>query len=141
MNAALGGFLVFIGLALLACQQQMPGNNEIPLRSASELSGKEEWSVLQAVELTYRKGSINEPYVILKAAKNSRFTVIGVAAAKNRTGEYVWIIANPVSEPPVKQLPKDVEFSLTQRDYHDVIATASPHAHVAAFLRSRVIAN
>ena len=107
------------------------------LRSGDELDSKVEYSVLQGLEIDYRLRENSLPYVISKDAMGSGFDVIGLPRKGGNQG-YVWLIANPGSEPVIKQMPSDADF-LIDRDVLVVLDDAVRlDSAVRAYLSTRI---
>jgi hypothetical protein len=76
---------------------------------AGELAQKSEWSVLQGMEAKHRHSAQSEPLLVVPHAFNSEYTAIGFPA-RGRDKGYVWLLANPMTKPCVKQMPHDLDF-------------------------------
>jgi hypothetical protein len=128
------GFIV----ALSACEQE-PLPPSAPLEKHSELASAREWSVLQAAELAGRAETERKPFLIVRGAGGSDLNVVGIPLKLQSTG-YTWVIANPTSEPAVKQMPS-AEFALTQNQYDGICASVEVHPAVRRFLQSHTRSN
>jgi len=124
-----------LSVLLAGCDSTSPPPGTA-LEKASEISNLRDWSVLRGVENTHRLEDTRKPFLIIERANGSNLNVVGLPTTDS-TG-YVWIIANPTSEPAVKQMPSTSAFSLTQDQYDNISAKVQLHPEVAAFLRARV---
>jgi hypothetical protein len=77
-----------------------------------ELAEKSEWSVLQGLEDQHREKPHAAPALVVRNALNSEYTGIGFPARDSDRG-YIWVLANPITKPCVKQLPFDRDFVIT----------------------------
>lgn len=81
--------------------------------SRGELGQKEAWSVLQRVEVSYRRDIPANVPILLKNAVGSDYTVLGLPSL-SRQYPRVWFILNDQSAAnAVKQLPRDIQFAIT----------------------------
>jgi hypothetical protein len=123
-------------LLLVGCDPT-PSPPGTTLEKASELSNLREWSVLQGVEHMHRLEEARKPFLIIEQANGSNLNVVGLPIVEQSMG-YVWIIANPTSEPAVKRMPSTSGFSLTQEQYDTISRKVQLHPEVAAYLRAHV---
>lgn len=77
----------------------------------TELDSKAEYSALQSLEFDYRSSEHSKPYIVVNRALGSKYDVLGLPQ-KGKNRGYVWLIANPDSQPDIKKIPADVEFVL-----------------------------
>lgn len=91
--------LSFYGLAILLAALCIAAYFE--LRSSEELSGKREYSVLQALELKYRGQYMAKRLLI---ERREGFCAVGILSSSGATR--VWILLDPESKPYEKEMPE-----------------------------------
>jgi hypothetical protein len=99
MAAPIRILLVLLAIAAVGCDRD------------TELDSKAEYSTLQSLEFDYRSSENSKPYVVVNRALGSKYDVLGLPR-KGQSHGYVWLIANPDSQPDIKKIPADVEFVL-----------------------------
>lgn len=104
--------------------------------AGKELETKSEYSVLQGFEFDYRQRKQEQPYVIEKNALSSGYNLIGLPKADSENG-YVWLIANPSSEPAIKQIPSNVDFSISK----DALAAIEQSVQLTPAVQSYLVAH
>ncbi|MEE7545957.1 hypothetical protein HF319_01885 [Xanthomonas sp. Kuri4-1] len=97
--------VLVLALALAGCLSET--------NAGRELEAKSEYSVLQSFEFDYRERKQERNYIIEKNALSSGYDLIGLPKANVDHG-YVWLIANPSSEPAIKKMPSDDVFSVNK---------------------------
>lgn len=103
--------------------------------AGQELDTKSEYSVLQGLEFDYRYRKQDQPYILERNALSSGYDLIGLPKADSENG-YVWLIANPSSEPAVKKVPSDVEFLIGK----DALAAIEQSVRLTPAVRSYLLA-
>lgn len=122
--------------AIFAMTLVCAGCNSEP-QGEQEVQSKAEYSVLQSLEFDYRQHSHSKPYIVEKAALGSEFDVIGFPRSGSDKG-YVWLIANPDSRPLVKQMPADVDFSISRGELANVEDSTRLAPAVKAYLSTHL---
>lgn len=100
-----------------------------------EAARAHEWSVLQGIEFAHRGEQSSAGVVIIHKALGSELDVIGIARARPEDG-YLWIIANPVSSPPVKVLPQVSDGIVTPTDLQTIKTLPSLRAEVLHYVET-----
>jgi hypothetical protein len=102
-----------------------------------ELAQKEQWSLLQSLEMKHREDANASGVRILPRALKSSYTAIGLPRADQPQG-YVWVIANPTGQPKVKVLGAQAPFRLSIYEFDSIRNRTIVDADVAKFLVENV---
>jgi hypothetical protein len=92
-------------------------------------SDKQEWSILQNLEVMHRGESIKG----IEFQKVNGYQIICVPSANDNTR--IWIMADPKSPPFYKQLPSG-SYWLTDADIHEIRSKANPTSTVLQVFES-----
>jgi hypothetical protein len=94
-------------------------------------SDKQEWSILQVLEVQHRGESIEK----IEFQKFNEYQIICIPRYDNHSR--IWIIADPKSPPFYKQLPSG-NYWLTKEELDEVRTKADPISTVLSALRSHL---
>jgi hypothetical protein len=92
-----------------------------------------EWRVLRDAEASHRDAAHDAPALIVQGALESGYTAVGFPA-RGRDKGYVWVIANPSTDPRVKQLPADQDFEVSRATLDWLRMQTALDPRVAAYL-------
>ena len=101
-----------------------------------ELANKPEWSVLQAVEATYRNDVSLQRITIVINFGSSSLDVIGIRSAKGEP--MVWVLASPQVAPLVKQMPQNIKIQLTDTEFARIKSSVELNEETEAFLSNSI---
>jgi hypothetical protein len=121
--------LIAFSLASFGCERQHLAGEGV--------GSKQEYSVLQALEYDYRALDQTQPVIIKTHVLSSAYNVVGFPKEGSPKG-YVWLIANPVEEPLIKQLPVDAEFRLERANLEMIERKVDLNPEVKAYLFRRL---
>lgn len=93
---------------------------------------KAEWSSLQTLEAAHRSETLNEPTII--HTNDQAFAAVPAMSAR----QTVWIMMRPEHAPFYKQMPGNVQFTLTLAELDRIEREGKPSPTVAEALRSHL---
>ncbi len=100
------------------------------------LMQEHEMSVVQALEWQYRNKS-NATMPLIQHVDRSDSIAVGLPIKGQNQG-YVWVLANPTTEPKLKIFPEHVDFRLTESQLEFIVVTTPLDASVRSFLEQHV---
>lgn len=101
----------------------------------AETAQLKEWSVLRNVEESHRDSPQLKAALIVRRALDSGYTAIGFPA-RGRARGYVWVLANPSTDPRVKQIPQDLDFVVSQTTLAWIQTQTALDPRVTAYLKA-----